>query len=155
MALVITLAQAKALASEVPDSCPQSFCLTSFPGLLKSQDPGSKNEGIETKKAFLFSFTSGFETFLCSWITFSKFFCHLLCKGTIRVCAQNSDQRENVNVVWLGIKLDWQCWAVVLPYWAKSSLFGFAGVQKRLSSCFEQSQQSHPAFLIAIWDEPW
>lgn len=99
MALVITLAQAKALASEVPDSCPQSFCLTSFPGLLKSQDPGSKNEGIETKKAFLFSFTSGFETFLCSWITFSKFFCHLLCKGTIRVCAQNSDQRENVNVV--------------------------------------------------------
>lgn len=35
------------------------------------------------------------------------------------------------------------------PYWAKS-LFGFAGIQKRLSSCFEQSQQSHPAFLITI-----
>lgn len=77
-------------------------------GVLKTQEIGLKMKVFKEKKVSLFA--SGFKTFLCTWVMFSRFlFCHFHCKtrGSL-VCARIEDYRENVNIVELGIKLDLQ-----------------------------------------------
>lgn len=79
MALVITLAQAKALANgmnveyQTPalsvllcGIIPWAASSKLMVGVLKTQDTRSKMKKSKGKKVSFFSFTSGFEIFLCS-----------------------------------------------------------------------------------------
>lgn len=113
MALVITLAQAEALVNGMNVEGQTSALSVFLSGIipctassklmaevLKMQDPGSKLKELRGKKCFSFhlqvvlKFSSAdgshFQDF--SVIPFAKL-------DTICVCAQNLDQRENVNVM--------------------------------------------------------
>lgn len=122
VALVITLAQVEALANGVNGECQASAllslsvhhhslgCQFKTGWSVKTPDTGFKMKrfkGGEKTKQLCFSFASGFETVLCTWVLFSSVFSVPLCKKKrlFAICTNLGQWKCKYGEAWDKIRL--------------------------------------------------